>query len=1848
MYNLRSHGQDGATERSSPREFPDRYDDDDSLPFTPPASDGGAGEGLAVGDRPMANVHHHSTVGRHLPPVAGDRPTPGQREAAAGDRPTTGQQEAAAVDRLIEKMTVLSVMQEPWSFLTVFNNVHQQALELAWVSDQMQDYLMSIRDITKVFEEKLVTTLRESTDPSAVSPHRFRDIPWLSLETSAKMMSIVNASRPHDAGQMAAPPARFRFTVPPWDGNPVTYPEFNLQFNKGIQEMKYTEEQSANFLRTLLPANIKSQLSVTLTLAEMFHQLDSQMTESGSVSRATRRKLLDMKKNTHRELVAFYSCIHTHYTHCSKLGLQSCLSDAGVPEELAKSLPNEERIPLAERLMSATRETKIATLVDFCRERERIHRYLQSDDVSPGNPSGNNNNQRSNRGNNSNNSRHNNHNTNRKNNSNSAPVYTATAVPATDTDKLVQSNNSNKPSNFKCKIKGCSNVHEFHRLDECKGYLNREPLLRASLLIDWSRCLVCCKRAHPGGEKECFQVINKNPDFFCKDCAGYHTKTVCPKNFPEGKKLSGFTVFCGQASAQSPVVDTLFSMETLSLPNQQSAVVFYDSGASVSFVRLAFCKKNNLKPVGSVFFSIESINNQLDAAQERNVYQIPLGNSETIKAVGVPEITNLRGFISSADAIERFKNDPHSVPLQNLSVDLLIGSDHSKMLPRFQEELSVGNYILSKSVLTGKPIIQGGSSLSCKPFVGFQKVQTFHVKSIRTDSDQMFFKAESLGTEAIQACRNCMRCPECAFTALFMSRKEHSELKMIEANLTFNNSTKRWKALYPKNDLFSDIKDNYEDAYKRMISLEKKLCKNPALQSQFEVAFEDAKSRGLYQKLTPKEAAAWPHKKRYSPLVLVSKDSETTPLRICADSSSSRGDLSLNDVVVKGPPALNDLLSILLRFRVGDKAAVGDLSKFYNSIDSDPEDCHLRRVLWRDLETSRDPDIYITKYVAFGDVCAGVVTMTASRLSCEKYKATFPGATELIIKDSYVDDLLKSGKSLEDLKRIIKEADAILNAHGFFVKKWILSGDPADIKVLGVPWDAESDSLVLRPKFSILSKDKKVETEITLDSWQDLPRSCTKRQLYSLIMSLYDPLGFLSPLVVQLKLTMREVITNKCDWDECIPDSCWQQFQVTMRQILHLSEFRIPRGLSAGHVPPSDRPTADLVTFVDASSVAMCALVYLVILSSETRHPALILAKTKIAPQPQPTVPRMELLAAQMGARMADKVAKALTNVNLRRKYFLSDSQIVLMQLNKGTVHSDVFTTAKTYEILTKSNACDWYHIETNLNISDVGTRRDNTVAEDVMSPKFLGGPDFLRLAPDAWPVRSHAQLKVQVHAAMPAYEPNFFPLGKSLNASLRIVGWAAAAVVRFKHLINKNLDVQVPAWRKVGDDGSITTESAEAQDLGMKVASALSQKPIEAMVSKGRLKSVLPQVLDIPGLPGLALHVAGLRAGVNDRFNRSSPLPILPQDCELSKKIMDDAHRRGHGGVDSTNLTSKKHAWIVGGRRLAQAEVRKCHQCRIEKHQSVAQLMGPVPPHRVRPTPAFLHIQADLAGPYAVACSHHPRKTVKLWTLVCCCNSVSGAVFLTAIPGYAAENIYEGFAILANRYGPMRSICTDAGPNIKKAVELYNSRSKHEAVSHIEVAPRAQWRNGRAERTVGLFKRLLPAKAVDQRISEQEFRLMLSSIEDQINSRPLGVIKGSNSLDSATLITPNHVLRVGRSLDPGQQYDTGLNVNAMRAPLKKLLSETLHKIAAVTVPLAALQRKWRTEVKPLGVGSVVAFRAPNPLSKLPWCKGIVADTISSKDKKIRTYLIRTMGSNGEPIIRTLPDQALIPLEELD
>ena len=120
----------------------------------------------------------------------------------------------------------------------------------------------------------------------------------------------------------------------------------------------------------------------------------------------------------------------------------------------------------------------------------------------------------------------------------------------------------------------------------------------------------------------------------------------------------------------------------------------------------------------------------------------------------------------------------------------------------------------------------------------------------------------------------------------------------------------------------------------------------------------------------------------------------------------------------------------------------------------------------------------------------------------------------------------------------------------------------------------------------------------------------------------------------------------------------------------------------------------ELEAFGDASSSAYAAVVYLVIKSRTSTQVRLIASKTRAAPLKKQTIPRLELLAALILARLTARVKTALEQcLNISRVRCWKDSKNVLYWIQGKNKEWKQFVNHRVAEIRQLLPTDVWAHV---------------------------------------------------------------------------------------------------------------------------------------------------------------------------------------------------------------------------------------------------------------------------------------------------------------------------------------------------------------------------------------------------------------------------------------------------------------------------------------------------------------------------------------------------------------------------
>ena len=629
---------------------------------------------------------------------------------------------------------------------------------------------------------------------------------------------------------------------------------------------------------------------------------------------------------------------------------------------------------------------------------------------------------------------------------------------------------------------------------------------------------------------------------------------------------------------------------------------------------------------------------------------------------------------------------------------------------------------------------------------------------------------DSIGAACDPVCGGC-RCGKCAPGGKEMSLADERELEIIKGGLTFklsdgHSDKPHWDARYPWKESPATLPNNRKAVEATFLKSEKRLERDPVWKEAYTRQVHDMVARGAAVKLSRATMDSWSGAVWWvNHLTAPNPHSASTPVRLVWDSSQEFRGVSLNGILLKGPDVLNPIRAVLLRFREGEHAAIGDVSKMYNSVWLEEQEVHVHRFLWRDSPAD-DIEDYAVVRVNMGDKPAGCIAQVAMRETA--HLPQFADRVEerrVIVDSAYVDDILVSHNDPLELSEILQGVEAILETGGFHLKPWVRSGQSGrqgvvptkpetivlpnqlrdgDNKALGVGYHVGEDKLFLMVAVNFSPRKKKMRTELDLtvnDIEEKTPDPLTRRMLLSQVAGLYDPLGLATPLkqkgVILVRRAFQEAGTlTKDTWDKPLSDELRGRAVELFKEYARLSTITFPRSIT----PPGWVGEPWGVTFSDGSCDSYGAVLYLRWETSRGVETRLVESKAKLTPLDQKgEAVKAEICGAVFAVRLRGYVQKH-GRLEVKRWYHFVDSQTVLGAIQRESYGFQTFFANRVGEIQKIGPVTDWWWIPGQYNVADLVTRG--------CSPEQLGGdspwqrgPDFLARPVEEWPMKSAAEV---------------------------------------------------------------------------------------------------------------------------------------------------------------------------------------------------------------------------------------------------------------------------------------------------------------------------------------------------------------------------------------------------------------------------------------------------------------------------------------------------------------------------
>ncbi|XP_076030377.1 uncharacterized protein LOC143018673 [Oratosquilla oratoria] len=285
-----------------------------------------------------------------------------------------------------------------------------------------------------------------------------------------------------------------------------------------------------------------------------------------------------------------------------------------------------------------------------------------------------------------------------------------------------------------------------------------------------------------------------------------------------------------------------------------------------------------------------------------------------------------------------------------------------------------------------------------------------------------------------------------------------------------------------------------------------------------------------------------------------------------------------------------------------------------------------------------------------------------------------------------VDDWLSGADSVEEANAMFREAQSISSDAGMTFQSGILTG-------------------------------------LDLDCNFDL--NITKRNILSLIVRLFDPLGLISTFTMYAKILFQEIWRPRLGWDEILSHDLQPKFQQWIDGIQSIKTFEIHRC----YYPDSSLSSVvrlEIHAFNDASQKGYGSCVYLRIPKSDKEfHVSFVMDRTKLVPIKRVTLPRLELLGALLSVRLGHFVKSALCLNGCVRLVCWTDPKVALSWIKGNPNRWKMFVANRVTEIQTSTSPSNWFHCPGTDNPADLMAR--GLLADQLISNNmWLGGPNWL------------------------------------------------------------------------------------------------------------------------------------------------------------------------------------------------------------------------------------------------------------------------------------------------------------------------------------------------------------------------------------------------------------------------------------------------------------------------------------------------------------------------------------------
>ncbi|GFR05940.1 integrase catalytic domain-containing protein [Trichonephila clavata] len=439
-----------------------------------------------------------------------------------------------------------------------------------------------------------------------------------------------------------------------------------------------------------------------------------------------------------------------------------------------------------------------------------------------------------------------------------------------------------------------------------------------------------------------------------------------------------------------------------------------------------------------------------------------------------------------------------------------------------------------------------------------------------------------------------------------------------------------------------------------------------------------------------------------------------------------------------------------------------------------------------------------------------------------------------------------------------------------------------------------------KPNSIELSQNWEENLSSLIDSLKNVKN--TKRSVLRISSKLFDPIGYIAAFTIRIKILLQEIWEGGFDWDEELGKNLRTKWKKWCKEVHSLVDLSIPRYYFKTYETNEEFNEYQIVIFCDASERAYGAIAYIRYKGNSDFHVNFVSSKARVAPLKKLSLPRMELLATLIGARLLETLRKVFKITN---NYILfSDSTVALSWIRGYAKQWKPFFSNRVHEIQDLTNPQNWRFVKGEQNPADIVSR--GCSPEELMkNSRFWHGPHWLTLSEENWPKNERLSqettneerrvkyISINYSSEFQNEEPildiNDF---SSISKIFRITAWIRRFINNLK--LKKEDRIKTPlSAEEIEEAEEIWIKKVQAEKFGIEINCLEENKNLP---KDSKIRDLNP-FLNEKGI----LRISGRLQQSTLSYHEKHPI-LIPAKNRFTELLVKDAHEKMlHSGVADT-----------------------------------------------------------------------------------------------------------------------------------------------------------------------------------------------------------------------------------------------------------------------------------------------------------------------------------------------------------